>query len=313
MPAPPGKGTVMIQIHNIARLTGHEASVFALSPFLDERYFLSAGGDGWIVQWDLAEPELGKLVAKVDVQIFSLCYHEAHRRIIAGNMNGGLHWIDIKQPDQTRNIAHHQKGVFALLPYGDHLFSAGGLGKLTRWSVPETRTLESLQLSNQSLRCLALHPQQNLLAVGASDNNIYLLDPSTLTVQHRLDQAHENSVFAVRFSSDGRFLFSGGRDAQLRVWDVSDRFREVSAQAAHWFTINDIAFHPDGKWLATASRDKTIKIWDAHTFELLKVIETVRDKGHINSVNRLYWSSYQNYLLSASDDRTIGVWDTALI
>lgn len=298
-----------LHLRSIARLTGHDGAIFALSHFLDERYFLSAGGDGWVVQWDLAEPELGKLVAKVDTQVFSLCFLPDHRRIVAGNMNGGLHWIDIRRPEETRNIAHHHKGVFALLSYGDELFSAGGQGMLTRWSVAETRTIESLQLSNQSLRCLALHPDGHLLAAGASDNNIYLLNPADLSLQYRLENAHENSVFCLRFSPDGRYLFSGGRDAHLRIWDVQQDFRPVSAVPAHLFTINDIAIHPDGQLLATASRDKTIKIWDMETYELLKVVETVRDRGHINSVNRLLWSSYHHYLLSASDDRTIGVWD----
>ena len=60
-----------INIQNIARLSGHNASIFALSPFSDQRYFLSAAGDGWIVKWDLEAPDLGKLIAKVDTQIFA--------------------------------------------------------------------------------------------------------------------------------------------------------------------------------------------------------------------------------------------------
>lgn len=297
-----------ISVHSIARLTGHNAAIFGLTPYQEPRYLLSAAGDGWIVKWDLENPDMGKLVAKVDTQVFSLCYMPEQDRIIAGNMNGGVHWVNVNQPDQTRNIAHHQKGVYAIQAWERAIFTAGGQGVLTRWDADKGRSLESVQLSTQSLRSIALHPNGKLLAVGASDHHIYLLELPSMRMVHTLYKAHENSVFSLYFHPNGRYLLSGGRDAHLRVWDLEDGFREVSAQAAHWFTINDIAFHPKGHLFATASRDKTIKIWDAEDFKLLKVIETIRDGGHVNSVNRLYWSAHNDYLLSASDDRSIGVW-----
>jgi WD40 repeat protein len=54
--------------------------------------------------------------------------------------------------------------------------------------------------------------------------------------------------------------------------------------------------------------DKTLKIWDASEFKLLKVIDFARHGGHKNSVNKLYWSDYQDLLVSASDDKKISVW-----
>lgn len=298
-----------IQLTQIARLGGHNAAIFALTTYSDPRYFLSAAGDGWVVKWDLDDPDPGRLIAKVDTQIFSLCYLPEQDRVVAGNMNGGVHWIDLQNPEQTRNIAHHQKGVFAIEKLDQSVFTAGGQGLLTRWSITDTRTEESIKLTNQSLRSLAIHPGKNQLAVGASDNSIYLLKLPDLQLIHTIRNAHENSVFSLQYSPDGRYLLSGGRDAHFKVWDIWEGFQELMAKPAHWFTINAIAYHPEGHLLATASRDKTIKIWDAENFELLKVIETIRDNGHVNSVNTLLWTTYKNQLLSASDDRTIGIWE----
>lgn len=301
-----------VKVRQVARLGGHNAAIFAVAPFSDSRYFLSAAGDGWIVQWDLDHPDPGRLLAKVDTQIFSLCHLPESKRLVAGNMNGGVHWIDLEQPENTRNIAHHQKGVFAIEQLEDMVLTAGGQGLLTRWSAIDVRAMDSIRLSNQSLRSLAIHPGKNQLAVGSSDNSIYLLQLPDLQLIHTIRKAHDNSVFSLRYSPDGRFLISGGRDAQLRIWDIWNDFQEIRTVPAHWFTINAITYHPEGKWLATGSRDKTIKIWDAESFELLKVIESARDQGHVNSVNSLYWTSYGNLLLSASDDRTIGIWDVTV-
>lgn len=298
-----------ITAQKIATLTGHNSAIFSIIPYKAPNLFLSGAGDGWIVEWDFKDPEMGHLVAKVDTQIFSLCYLRDANIVVAGNMNGGLHWVDLANPKATKNVLHHQKGVFAIQKVGDHLFTAGGAGMLTRWEIERQKTIESLHLSNQSLRCMAYSKERKELAIGASDHNIYLLDAGTLAVKEIIKAAHNNSVFTLRYSTNGQFLISGGRDAHLKVRDLHQGNKEISTQPAHWYTINDIAFHPKAPIFATASRDKTIKIWDVHTYQLLKVIETVRDQGHLNSVNRLFWSTFNDYLVSCGDDRSIMIWD----
>lgn len=301
-------------IHKQYTLTGHEASVFGLCASGEPSSFYSAAGDGWIVRWDLAgdDPQLGRLVARVDTQVFFLHALPQYNTLIAGNMYGGVHWIDLAAPEQSRNIAAHQgKGVFAILSQGDQVLSAGGDGRLIRWLAPEGRSTESLHLSHHSLRALAYSAQRQELAVGASDRSIYLLDAHTLALRAHLADAHQSSVFALAYSPDGQHLISGGRDAILRIWSLEAPEAPLLLQHqinAHWFTINDLAFSADGRWLASASRDKTIKIWDAHTFQLCKVLDTIRDGCHVNSVNRLLWLPGPSRLISASDDRSIMVW-----
>jgi WD40 repeat protein len=299
-----------LHIRKIAQLTGHNAAVFALAPGRQADTFFSAAGDGWIAEWNLNEPENGRLAAKVESRIFSLLHLPEHQRIIAGNMDGGLHWIHLDDPDQTRNIAHHQRGVFDLKQVGDSIFSAGGEGVLTRWSASELRSVESIHLSNRSLRSIDYCPARNELAVGASDFSIYLLDADSLNIKKIIEQAHDNSIFTVRYSPDARFLLSGGRDAHLRVWDIEQEFAPLTALPAHWYTINSIAFHPEGKLFATASRDRTIKLWDASNFQLIKVLDTIRYGCHINSVNALLWLPHNNTLISGSDDRSLILWET---
>jgi WD repeat-containing protein 61 len=299
----------VIQVTKIAQLRGHKASVFAFAKADDPHHFLSGAGDGWIVQWNLKEPGNGKLIAKVPENIFSLFNISDQQLIIAGNMNGGVHWIDLNNPEKTKNIAHHQKGVFDIQLIDNQVYTLGGGGMLTRWSIAERRALESFHITNQSLRAMSFSEDRNEIAIAASDNNIYILDAKSLSINHLIRNAHENSVFTVQYSPDDDYLLSGGRDAHLKVWAIERDFELVSEQAAHWFTINHIVYHPEGHIFATASRDKTIKIWDAENFQLLKVIDTIKNGGHINSVNKLYWSNYNNYLLSCSDDKSIIIWD----
>ncbi|MFT4760744.1 MAG: WD40 repeat protein, partial [Paraglaciecola sp.] len=191
--------TKKINIKKIAQLTGHNASIFALAAGKDAEHFRSAAGEGWVAEWNFNSPDMGKLIAKVDSQIFSLCNISNENRLVAGNMNGGAHWVDLDNPDETKNILHHKKGIYGMLQIGDFLYSAGGDGMLTKWSVSENKTVESIHLSNQSLRGLDFSKKRQEIAVGASDNSIYLLDSMTLSLKKTIKNAHENSVFTVKY------------------------------------------------------------------------------------------------------------------
>ena len=305
-----------IDIKKIAQLTGHQGSVYVLADSGAPQYFLSGAGDGWVVEWDLAKPEVGKLLAKIETNIFALLFIKEKNLIVAGNRDGGIHFIDLHDATQNKNVAHHTKGVFSIQLIDNQLITLGGEGSITRWSLAEKRTLESLQLSSKSLRCIDFSALRQEFAVGASDGNIYILDKN-LDLK-KIIKAHTNSVFTLKYSPKEDYLLSGGRDALLKVWDINDNFNNITSVPAHLYTLNDMAFHPTNPALfATASRDKTIKIWyfEPQNAELttgvtlLKVLDTVRYGGHVNSVNSLLWSPFNNQLLSASDDRSIIVWE----
>lgn len=301
-----------LNIHKKAQLTGHRAAIFSVTTGTKPNTILSGAGDGWIVEWDLADPEMGKLLAKVETNIFALHYLPQIHQVVAGNMHGGVHWVNLENPAETKNIAHHEKGVFAILEKGEELLTLGGGGKLTRWSIAEQRSMDSLYLTNQSLRSIDYSPARNELAIGASDESIYFLDAETLELKNRIEKAHGHSVFSVKYSPDGQELWSGGRDAHLRAWDlndwVNDRPVVLFEEAAHWFTINAIAFHPKAPIFATASRDKTIRIWSSENRALLKSLDFKKYQGHLNSVNDLWWSDDGEVLVSGSDDRSLILW-----
>lgn len=120
--------------------------------------------------------------------------------------------------------------------------------------------------------------------------------------------AHQNSIFTISFSPDGRYLLSGGRDARLNIWDCENQFQLFESIAAHMYAINNIQFSGSGRYFATCSMDKTIKIWDGQEFKLLKVIDRARHAGHATSVNKLLWKQ-ENTIISASDDKSISVWN----
>jgi WD40 repeat protein len=161
--------------------------------------------------------------------------------------------------------------------------------------------------SENKARTMAVHAQRGELAVGYSDHFIRIFDLDMLVLKHEW-QAHVNSVFTLRYSPDGQYLFSGSRDARLKVWDVQAGYLLAAEVVAHLYAINHIEFSPDAKHFVTCSLDKSIKVWDTEALQLLKVIDKARHAGHGTSVNKLLWTSFESQLLSASDDRSISAW-----
>lgn len=294
-----------------AHMTGHRAAIYAIDRGDTPSTILTGGGDGLVVKWDLHEPEVGQVIARIDANIFSMKYLPQFNRLAIGNMHGGVHWIDLNERANDKNIAAHDRGVFDIQWIKGEILTAGGNGRLVRWNAETGTTIQSLQISaeQKSLRSITYHAIRNEIAIGSSDYSIYILNADTFTIKKRIALAHDNSVFAVKYSPDGKYLMSGGRDAHLKVWEVERDYELISIQPAHWFTINQIEFSPDGRLFATVSRDKSIKIWNANNFKLMKVIERVRLVGHTHSVNAALWTAHHDWLITASDDRVVMAWN----
>jgi len=299
-----------ISVRKIAHLAAHTGSVYALheNPFQADSFF-TAGGDGKVIRWNFNEPDKAYLAAQVDTNIFSLCPLHPHH-LLLGQMQGGIHVLDLQTKTEIKNLAFHKNGVFDIQSTKNDkaYFAAGGDGTLSLWSAQNHDLLKSVKISDKSIRALAVDEHNRKIYAGCSDNFIYVLHYKTLEVIHKWE-AHQNSVFALCLSPDNKYLLSGSRDAHLKVWDIANQYQPVNSQPAHLFTINHIVYSPDGNLFATAGRDKHIKIWNATDFSLLKVIDKEKFNGHVNSVNRLWWSSHNNYLVSCSDDRTVMVWE----
>lgn len=287
------------------KLLGHKGSIYSLVYDVYNQHLYSGGGDGWLVRWGRHESD-GKLIADIGDKVFSLQDIDEWR-LAAGSMSGELYLIGKTPGVKPRKKIFHTKGVYDFETFEGYLISAGGDGKLGFWNLETTEIEESIALSHQRLRALALNHNQTILAIGSSSGEITLLSTQDWSVIASIPKAHTPSVFTLEWL-ESDLLVSGGRDAHLRVWDRMNLSKPIFDVPAHWFTVNHIQIHPHQPVLVTGSRDKTIRLWHAGRMEILQTLDKVKAGGHINSVNRLAWSSDGYQLFGASDDATISVW-----
>ena len=295
-----------VEVSKLKTLSGHKDALYTLKK-LDAHRFLSAGGDGMVVSWDLRTPETGQMIVKVPASIYAMDYNQERELLVVGQNFSGVHLIDVDTKKELRSLQLTSRQIFDIQSTEEAIFIGTGDGELIKLDW-EFRILNRVKLSEKSLRSIAIHHSTGALALGFSDNQIKILDSNTLVERERF-QAHQNSVFTLCYHPELPILISAGRDARLNFWDMDRDYALVEEIVAHMYTINHVTFSADKLHFVTCSMDKSIKVWDSHTFKLLKVIDKARHAGHGTSVNKLLWMEYQQTLVSCSDDRTISLWD----
>ena len=125
---------------------------------------------------------------------------------------------------------------------------------------------------------------------------------------------HGDTVWAVVFGPDGRWLATGSADRTARVWRLEAPGNEgtlvgreaVRLEHRHWVVA--LAFSPDGRWLATGSLDGIAKVWriEVDATDNLALRE-VLELSHGAAVFDLTFSPDGQWLVTGSGDCTARV------
>lgn len=287
-------------------MKGHRDCVYTLEGGPHPNVFFSGSGDGMVVSWDLSDPQDGQLIARLPHSVYGLHFHAASGQLIAGHNYEGIHVLDWENKKETGSLKVTSSAIFDIRSWGNNLIVACGDGSVLKIDLENLTVTNRVRLSEKSARTIDIHTGVQEIAVGYSDHFVRVFDYD-LNLKREW-QAHQNSVFTVRYAPDGLTLLSGSRDARMKVWKVDEQYRNTTEIVAHMFAINHLDFSPDKKHFVTCSLDKSIKVWDSTDLKLLKVIDRARHGGHWTSVNKVLWTAHHDQLLSASDDRTIAVW-----
>lgn len=314
-----------LAIEQLPIYTGHKAAIYAMANKQDGHSFYSADGNGWLVEWSVRQPNKGKVIAQIPSNIFSLFYIPQASLLVAGTMAGIVYMYHADKSKLAWPPIQLGGAVFDTYYFAptNHLFFTCGDGSLWKMDIETGQTVGNVKLSTENLRCcIGLpNPDNNktmpCLAVGASNGCIYIVNAQNLEIVQTVTAAHNSSVFCLAFAQKANELWTGGRDAQINIWDclpsAPNLFLPNKANQqipAHLYTVNALYINEAQNWVVSASRDKSLKWWHLPSKQLLQVIDPFKPnyKGHLKSVNALCFFPEENILLSAGDDRQILSW-----
>ncbi|SHM12676.1 WD40 repeat domain-containing protein [Mucilaginibacter sp. OK098] len=295
-------------VEKTAELTGHGNPIFTLELSQKPGILFTGGNDKGLVEWSLKDNTFIKVMFPVSASIYTIHGPANFPLLFTGLRNGDVLVFDFIKQQLLTPLKHHQKPIFDIksVNHKQELLVASEDGTVSIWSLKTMELLHTVKVSDDTIRCISISPDEKQVAFGCRNNQIHIYDLEEYTLLKTL-HGHTMSVFSLQYSLDGKYLVSGGRDAQVKIWDTAS-YSLLKNIPAHLFAVNSIVFHPSLPYFATGSMDKSVKIWGADDFKLYKIIS--REKGyagHQLSINKLAWNG--NQLLSVSDDKKIIVWD----
>jgi glucose repression regulatory protein TUP1 len=176
------------------------------------------------------------------------------------------------------------------------------------------------------IRSVCFSPDGKYLATGAEDKKIRVRHLFARLCGHLSIQAlqiwdikagsichvfegHQQEIYSLDFSQDGRLIVSGSGDKTARIWNMDEATSKVLTISDPESSNNDagvtsVAISPNGQLVAAGSLDAIVRIWDVATGNLLE-----RLRGHRDSVYSVAFTPDGKGLVSGSLDKTLKYWD----
>ena len=240
-------------------------------------------------------------------------------------------------------------------PNGEWIVAGDYNGKIYCWQDSQhsprlkTFSLDALEIAkelsdsktthdkeNKAITCVELNDKQ--LGVGCANGKIYLISLEELRNQEEgqdeqlksqeesqdQDQIPDNNVdnnwgYAIEclaFSPDEKRLFSGGRDSQIKVWNIGDiekapkLAKSIKNPSKHkdWVWSLEICKNSDSQsFLAAGYRNGTVVFWELNNENLPIIQETKNTENVVIFSTHIHknWSNRLKHILRAREIFTI--------
>ena len=149
------------------------------------------------------------------------------------------------------------------------------------------------------------HPYLSLIASGGKDRIVKIWDAKSGLETCSL-YSHTNSIAKIRFSEDGKYMLSCGRDQMLRLFDVRT-MRVIMQYKGHDADIHSLCWNPAlPNIFASCDQKGRICVWETSSLKPLAIL----NHGDCD-VWEVSWNRTGTLLASCGGDRLVKLWTPA--
>ncbi|KAF8009338.1 hypothetical protein BT93_J0360 [Corymbia citriodora subsp. variegata] len=297
--------------YNVEVLYGHTEAVRTVFLLASAKLLFTAGYDSTVRMWDLEEGlsisssrSLGCTMRAVAADT---------KLLVVGGTDGFIHgWRAVEGISHLFDLRGHQSqsSEFRLWEHVGAVTSlALDLSKIYSGSWDMTVRI----WDRTSLKCLrvlrhgdwiwGLVPHDTTVATS-SGSDVYIWDINSGTLMTVIQTAHVGNAYSLARSHTGDFLFTGGEDGAIHMFEIShlvDRdFSHVASWIPHSGPVHALAF--EFPWLVSASADGQLALIDVR--KLLRTKKSISAKKILKtgSIDRTKVEPPQRMLHGFSSD-----------
>lgn len=297
-----GYDSVNVKAYNEA--LGHDESVISIQFGKDPRYFYSAGSDGRVLKWELANfNKAAEVIYEGNHLIKSIDVSSNDEWILVVTKTEGIIIINTQKSKElgdayqaVRDPELVQSGVF--VPGESKVIVVTKTGEIKTKGFSGDVSIG--RKTDSKVASMAVNPKNKDLYLGSAAGNVEVWE-DTLAAKIYLPESF--SVNAMAISPNFKTLALGREKGDVILWDLESEtlIRTISG---HQSAITDVDFSPDNKLLLTSSRDRTVRIWD---IENSKKLPLVFD-DHSDWVMTACFDPTGKKVISGSRDNYIRFW-----
>ena len=236
----------------------HDGGVLAIAIHPSGTTFATAGQDGRVLVWDVAE---GRAKQAIDLGlgwVDNVAWSpdgkwlaaSCSRQVRAYGADGAETWRSDDHPSTVSAIAWSGAGELATACYSRVAFFDASTGKLR----------QKLEWKG-SLVSMVLSPDGDIVACGSQDNSVHFWRRST--EQDSMMSGYPGKPSALAFDDAGTLLATGGGD-RVTVWSFLGGGPEGTQPGfldLHVQPVTTLAFAPRALRLASGGRDGAVVVW----------------------------------------------------
>jgi WD40 repeat protein len=232
------------------------------------RYVATGDIEGVLRVWDRQTRDPVRAISAFNKdEITALCLSPDERHVAAATRSGAVSVWDVTTGVPLFAGTHGAKiNAIAIQADKGTTFTGGDDGKVKIWS--SAGQLEATQSLADPVTDLAVSSDGKSLAVAIgrlgqkTHGAAVLLNRDTGEVLRQIEDS-SSPVQAAAFSSDSRWLVTGGQDNMARLWDV--KTGKEHAKFVHEHPVMAVALTVDARYVATGSTDHVTRIWETAT------------------------------------------------
>ena len=281
----------------LLKYTEHDSAVQAVQ-FADAATVLSAGTDGKIHQWKLADGELVRSLEGHAGQVRSLAVSAT--TVASASADGTVRLWNRSNGMAVRTIEHGARVTHVALSVDNSKVASWGDDRqLKIWQTADGSLVKTVNTAEQDLTSLAFSPNSQQLAatVGSEVRTWQTSDGGEL----QFFPEHALLTKAVAYLPDSKTLISVDAGNSLRRSTVA----AVRSIIAHENSIVDAALFQGGNALATVGGDGIVKQWTTSNGQMTREFTT--ENAKLQSITATVNSQY--IAAGAMDGRAF-VWNS---